>query len=707
MRVLVSSPSDLAAALSEIEKRAPALSRGGGDPAVCRLVCEELLSSLLSRGCRDISVSFRNFPRPCCEILAAPPKTPEALSGEDEAPRIEAEIRQSLLQKYDGYIVRLPARGGERYRVYPGGRNDGDIAAEILEYYQQENSAGAKSTGVLWHLARRHSGFVSVSMANKTLKHLCALLLPVFASNIIGALSTCRSFFEAPVLLNLLASALALTVNLICATLDNAYYQRFTRRVESGFKMALVRKLQILSARYHKNTPGGKVLSKLVSDVQFVKLLIQENLVNALHLAIDIVFVTVMSIRKMPVMLLFYAVVIPLSTAILRHFMGPLRASKAEMRVKSESSSASFKEMLAMDSLTRAQGLQHTEYQNLSAGVLEVQSAADYQDRLQIRLNNAGYGVSQGFRLLCLCVAVYLAFAGRVSVASVVLFQSLFDALISSLQRFLDAMPQITQGLDSLESIHELLCERDIERSGTERLPQPVRGEIAFSDVTCGYEPDRPPVLRGVSFHIPAGSSAAFIGKSGTGKSTLLSLMVGLYSPQSGQIRIDGRDLDALDKNSFRQHIALVPQQSVLFSGTLWDNLVYGLRYVSTRRVMEALSSVGLTDLITSHPDGLMRPIYEGGENLSGGQRQRISIARALLRDPAILLFDEPTSALDRESEEEVQQAIAGLLGKRTVVLVAHRLNTLQGVDAIYEITPERTVRRISYEEAVASAHSS
>ncbi len=701
MQTKVHSPSDIPSALSVLEK---AFSRKATDPALLSLVSEELLRDLFSRGCEEITVRARVFPFPSAEISAY---TPEQLPAPpDEATRMEAEIRRSLLQKYDSYIIRLPARGIERYRIHLTGKNDGDIGNEILEFYQNEENAPGKSTAVLSYLAKRHWLLVSLSMVNKTVKHMCALLLPVFASNIIGALSECHSFWDAPVLWNVFGSVLALVVNLVCATLDNAVYQRFTRRVETGFKMALVRKLQILSTRFHKNTSDGKVLSKLVSDVQFVKLLINENLINVLHLAIDIVFVIVISIRRMPVMLLFYAVVIPLSAGILRHFLSPLRESKADMRRKAEANSAAFKEMLAMDSLTRAEGLQKTEYQNLSGGALSVQSAADYQDRLQIRLNNAGYGVSQGFRLLCLCVAVSLCFAGRISVASVVLFQSLFDTLINSMQRFLDSMPQITQGLDSLDSIHELLSERDIERSGNQHLALPVRGEIEFQNVGYGYDPKRPSVLNGVSFSVPAGSSAAFIGKSGAGKSTILGLMIGLYAPESGRVLIDGCDLALLDKNDFRSHIALVPQQSVLFSGTLWDNLVYGLRYVSTEKVMEVLNSVGLSDLYASHPDGLMRPVFEGGENLSGGQRQRISIARALLRDPAVILFDEPTSALDSESEKEVQQAIEALLGKCTVILVAHRLNTLSHVDAIYEITEERSVRRVTFEETKGATQS-
>ena len=309
-----------------------------------------------------------------------------------------------------------------------------------------------------------------------------------------------------------------------------------------------------------------------------------------------------------------------------------------------------------------------------------------------MRLNNAGYGAAQGFRLLCLCVAAYLAFQGQITVGAVVLFLSMFDTLINSIQKLLDEMPQITQDLDSLNSINEVLLETDVEKNGTKRLPSPIRGEIEFRNVSFSYAPDRRDTLKDVSFKVPAGASAAIIGQSGSGKTTVLNLLLGLYAPQSGCIEIDGIDINDLEKDSYRQHLAVVPQNPVLFSGTLWDNLVYGLQYVPVSQVEKVLKSVALDRLATDHPDGLMRPILEDGENLSGGQRQRVAIARALLRDPKIILFDEATSALDAESEREVQKAIDAIMHSCTVLIVAHRLNTIQKVDQVFRIEDGRAV---------------
>lgn len=660
----------------------------GKDKTTCLMLCEEMILRLLHAGNNTLTLSVKGGFAPRVMITAELPMDAlrdDACRNEEE--RLEAEIRRDILVQYGAYIDREQKDGQTVYRIYPRPRGGEVFKEELFGFYSGERPGNlAKPTGVLRCIAAKHPAMVGFSVLNRTVKHVCALMLPVFAAGMIDTLSTCESFFDAPVLLNIFGAALALLVNLICATVDARVWQRFVRGVESGFRMAIIQKIQILSMDYYSHTPSGKILSKLVSDVQFIKLLLCEQMQTVLHLGIDIVFVAVMSLIRLPIMLAFYAVVIPASALIIRRYMPPISASKANMRSKTEVVNASFKEMLAMENLSRAHGTEKAQIQRLSPGVCSVESAAIEQDRLQVRLNNAGYATAQGFRLLCVCVAVFLALRGRITVASVVLFSSLFDALNNTVQKFLDDIPQITQELDSLTSVDELLGEKDTERNGSVPLPLPVRGEIRFEDVSFTYAPEQPPVLRGVNLEIPAGSCVAFVGKSGAGKSTILSLILGLHSPQSGKITVDGENLDELDKTRYRQHVAVVPQSSTLFTGTLWDNLTYGLKYVSEERVTRVLESVGLMELVSAHPEGLFRPILEGGENLSGGQRQRISIARALLREPSLILFDEATSALDSESEREVQSAIEAIIGRCTVVMVAHRLNTIQKADIIYQI---------------------
>ena len=697
----VNSRSDVASAVSLV--RDSFRERGVSAPA-CPLIAEALLLHLLDSGCAPVTVGYRGGRNGFIEIRAAGERdTFEVPSGADEDGRIEAEINLNILAQYAEQFDCRYQKGVNRYRIYPERRRIPDLSAEIYDFYAKADDAALeRPLSVLLRIFGNHRARFVAAMIVKSVKHIAALMLPVFAANIIDSLAGGNGvFFSWPVLLSIFASVTALLVNLVCFWIDSILYHRFTRAVESGFKMAIVRKLEALSIRYHQNTQSGKLLSKLISDVQFIGMLIYDRLGDVLHLGIDVVFVIVTALLRFPPMLLFYLVIVPAATLFIRSFMKPVLESKAFMRRQTETSNAAFQEMLEMSQLTRSHGLEKTEYRRISEKVLQVQQAADRYDQIGVWVNNVSYGGAQGFRLVCLCFAAFLASRGYISIGTVVLFQSIFEMIIGSVQKVLDELPQITQGYDSLVSVSEILRERDVETNGSRLLPEPVRGEIRFRDVVFRYAPKDEPVLRGLNFDIPAGTSAAFIGKSGAGKTSLLSLMLGLYDYESGNIRVDGIELRELDKHSYRRHIAVVPQNTVLFSGTLWDNLVYGLSYVTTAQVLDALRRVGLQDLLDSLPDGLNTRIFEGGSNLSGGQRQRIAIARALLRDARIILFDEATSALDEESERQVQAAIDAVMDQCTVVMVAHRLGTLRKVDVIYRIEDGRAIPYDSYEQVL------
>ena len=670
-------------------------------PPVCTLICEELLNRLTRDGDREIRLRARLRPRLFVEIRAlGEADDPGLISGEDDESRIASEIQTNLLARYARFFEFRYSKGENRYRIDPEAPAGEDLCGELYSFYAEaKEDERNKPLAPLLHLVRKHPVRFALAMAVKALKHLGALMLPVFAANIIDTVVSEGAFFIRPVMLSILYSAAALAVNLICFRIDNILYHRWTRAVEAAYRMAIVQKIQVLSLRFHSTVSTGKLLSKLISDVQFIGLLIYERLTDVLHLGVDIVFVVITALVRFPLMLLFYVVIVPAAVMFIHRASGPVLAGKAVVRTKTEDANAAIKEMLDMNRLTRAQGMQHTEYRKIATKVRRVQDAADRYDELGVWVNNITYGGSQGFRLLCLCFAAFLASRGAISVGTVILFQSVFEMIISSVQKVLDAFPEIVQGYDSLVSVGEILYEQDVEHNGTGQLPEPVRGEIELRDVVFSYAGDRKPVLNGVSLRVPAGESAAFVGKSGAGKSTLLNLILGLYACQGGQILIDGEDINEIDKNSFRRHVAVVPQRTILFSGTLWDNLVYGLSYVSTAQVLEVIRRVGLDDLLSSLPDGLESEILEDGSNLSGGQRQRIAIARALLRKARIILFDEATSALDAESERQVQAAMDEAMKDATVIIVAHRLGTLRKAGRIYRMEDGKVIPYESFEQ--------
>ena len=702
--VTVNQLPDLPAALQMIEEKTGSRPGGTEEKTLCRLLSEELLMHLLRAGYTGIRVSVRNLGSRAVMLTA--PGEPDTLFTDQpgeraggDAEETEVEINRNILGEFDGNIDYRYRRDQNIYTIYPGQKDSARITDEILDYYETENGGEKGAFGLLRFLARKHPDMAAAGSLLRLVRHLAALFLPVFASNIIQAFSDSHAFFTPEIGRNLLFSVLALAINLICATLDNRVYHRFTRSVESGFKMAIVQKLQLLALRFHEETPSGRLLSKLVSDVQFVKMLLYEDALYVMFLPEDLLFVLVMSLCRMPLMLVIYAILLPMYFALIRRFGARARRTKAEMRYRTEDSNALFQEMLAMDQMTRSQGLQKNESQKIRRSVHRVQQAASVQDSVQLRLNNISFGAAHGFRMIILMAAVYMASKDYINIGTVVLFLSLFDMLISSIQRTLDAAPQITQGLDSLNSIHELLSENRVEQNGSRLLPKPVRGEVELKDVVFRYGEDKVPVLDGLSLHVPAGKSAALVGASGAGKTTVLSLILGLYTTQGGGVYIDGINLEELEKNQYRHSLAVVPQTPILFAGTLWDNLVYGLSYCSTEQVMDVLRKVGLEELVRKQPEGLNMPVQEGGKNLSGGQRQRLSIARAMLRRPKLVLLDEATSALDPVSEREVQEALEAMMGTCTMIMVAHRLNTIRKADLIFELQNGKAIRYDSYEQ--------
>ncbi len=258
--VSVAKIDDLTAAQALIEAEVNPRLNSEEARLISSLLCEELVLCLLHSGNTDVRVTVLSGTVPAYEIKSAGDlsDSPSRVEG-DDADWMENFIRDSLLVKYKGYVDHRFRRGVHIYRVHPA-REGGDLSEEIFSFYQSDKGRrpDAKPIAVLRYLAENHRLLVTLSILNKTIKHLCALMLPVFAANLIETLSACASFFERKVLLNILASALALTVNLICATLDARCYQRFTRRAESGFKLAIVQKLQVLSMRFYNDTPNGR-----------------------------------------------------------------------------------------------------------------------------------------------------------------------------------------------------------------------------------------------------------------------------------------------------------------------------------------------------------------------------------------------------------------------------------------------------------------
>lgn len=297
---------------------------------------------------------------------------------------------------------------------------------------------------------------------------------------------------------------------------------------------------------------------------------------------------------------------------------------------------------------------------------------------------------------------MYMVQTGQITAGqliSFVTYTAIIGGAIAGLGNF---YTELVGAVGATERVREILNSKseDESRPPTNRPAGHFRGDVSFDNVWFSY-PTRSDVgvLKGVSLKIPAGSKVALVGQSGAGKSTIMQLLLQFHTADSGEVRVDGQSINDYDLESYRSNFAIVPQEVILFGGTIRENILYGKPDAAEDEIIAAARKAHAWDFISTFPDGLETVVGERGIKLSGGQRQRIAIARAILRDPAVLLLDEATSSLDAESEKIVQAALNNLMEGRTSIIIAHRLATIRDVDCIYVLEGGRIVEQGTHEE--------
>ncbi len=281
-----------------------------------------------------------------------------------------------------------------------------------------------------------------------------------------------------------------------------------------------------------------------------------------------------------------------------------------------------------------------------------------------------------------------------------VVFTGIIGGAIASLGNFYTELISAVGATDRVLEIMEETSELEISKEPNTQKPARFEGKITYENLHFSY-PTRKDVmvLKGINLEIEPGKKVALVGASGAGKSTIVQLLLRFYTPDEGRILVDGRPIESFDLADYRSNLAIVPQEVLLFGGTIRDNIRYGKPDATDEELIQAAKLANAWDFIQSFPEGLDTIVGERGVKLSGGQRQRVAIARAILKDPAILLLDEATSSLDAESEKAVQEALNTLMEGRTSIIIAHRLATIREVDCIYVIDNGRIAESGTHEE--------
>ena len=476
------------------------------------------------------------------------------------------------------------------------------------------------------------------------------------------------------------------------------------RTMERRLRSAVVQRLQHLSIAFHHERPHGALQAKVLADVQsvvsLVHVLMHRGIETVLGLAVALTIVALHDWR----VLVFFLLTAPMAVLILRTFGGAMRRRNRDHRRRVEGMSARVGEMINLIPVTRAHGVEHHEIGVVEGHLADVHHAARRVDLINGWFSACSWVALHLFGLALVVGSGLLVYHGHMTVDKLVLYHGLYWLTIANLEQMLNLTPVMTQGLEAIDSLGEVLACPDLEHNEGGRRLETVRGDVTFDAVTFRYAPGDEPAVKEFSLTVQAGECVALVGESGSGKSTLINLLIGFWRPQAGAILLDGHPQATLDLRAWRQHLAVVPQHTVLFSGTLRDNIAYGLDGVGEAEVERAVDAANLAAVVAALPRGLDTVIGENGATLSGGQRQRVAIARAIVRNPKVIVLDEATSALDVASEREVQRALGNLIGGRTTFIIAHRLSTVRHADRVVVMRRGRCVEVGPREALLATA---
>lgn len=534
------------------------------------------------------------------------------------------------------------------------------------------------------------------------LKHSPALLSPLLIANVVNGVIEGGEAGSRAIFINVGIWLGLLSIHLPANWIHNQLKSRVIRNTEAGLRAALVRKLQELSIPYHTGNQSGRLQSKIMRDVEAVETLSSQLFVNLLNIVMNLVITLSITAVKNRLILVFFILVAPVAAGAVVAFRAKIHRENRSFRQGMEETSARVMEMVEMVPVARAHALEDKEAARISALLEETANRGYRLDMVQAHFGAVSWVVFQVFQVVCLAVSGFMAMSGLIKVGDVTFYQSSFTTVVNQFSALINLLPILTKGLESVSSIGEVLSSNEIEENeGKEELLS-LRGEYAFKQVSFSYPGSSKEVLHGLDFTVKQGETIALVGESGSGKTTILNMLIGFILPSGGQLMLDGKDMKGLNLRTYRRFLSVVPQTPVLFTGTVRENITYGLEHVSEEQIAQAVEAANLSEVVKRLPQGLDTMIEEHGANLSGGQRQRISIARALIRNPQVIILDEATSALDSISESEIQEALERLTKGRTTFIVAHRLSTVRGADRILVIGQGRIREQGSYQELMA-----
>lgn len=518
--------------------------------------------------------------------------------------------------------------------------------------------------------------------------------MPLITANVINVVADPRPTAWRDLMINAAMMTLLVLQNIPTHTLYTRKMSNAMRNVEAELRSALIRRLQQLSIAFHKRSSTGALQAKVLRDVESVDQMSRNLFDGGLNAVFTLVAAIAVTAVRAPKFLPIFLITVPLISA-LRFFLSEgMQKRNTEFRTQVEGMSAHLIGMINMIPTTRAHALEETEIAKADKRLGHVKDAGFRLDLQNAIFNSAAWTSFNFFNMLCLILGAGLSYAKIIPLTpgDIVMLATYFGLITNAVLQLANMMPVITRGFESVRSIGEVLECPDIELNLGKKAVGDVKGAFSFESVNFSYPGAVSGAIKDFSLQVHPGETIGIVGPSGSGKSTLMGLILGFERPVSGRILIEGCDMNTVDLRTYRKFVGVVAQETLLFQGTLRENVLYGSRHISEERLLRALEDANALEFMEKLSHGLDTEVGERGVILSGGQKQRIAIARALIRDPRILILDEATSALDAASEALVQTALGRLMKGRTTFIVAHRLSTVRNVDRILVLSDGRVV---------------
>lgn len=558
-------------------------------------------------------------------------------------------------------------------------------------------STAMREAGSLMWDARGRLGLGAVLML---VSRLCGLVLPASTKFFVDEILTRQQYQK----LTWIALAVG-TATLVQGVTGFALSQILGVAAQyaiTRMRLRVQRKIERLPIAYFDSTQTGQLISRIMNDAEGIRNLVGTGLVQisgsivTASLALVILFYInwVMTAATAVVLLifsgaLFYAFrtlrpVFRERNQITAEVTGRLTESLGGIRIVKAYAAEKREEL----SFTRGA---HRLFRNIAKSMTGVSAMSGFSS---IVIGAVG--------VVMMMLGGHAVSTGAMSLGDLVMYIFFVGILAMPIIELTAIGTQITEAFAGLDRIHEILSmETEDERDAGKESIGAVRGEIQFNDVFFEYEKDVP-VLKGISFKAKAGSTTALVGSSGSGKSTILSLVLNFIHPTKGAVLVDGRDLQELKLRDYRHHLGVVLQDNFLFDGSIRENIRFSNPHATADEIVEVCRVANADEFIERFPDGYDTVVGERGVKLSGGQRQRIAIARALLANPSILILDEATSSLDSESEALIQEGLNRLRKGRTTFVIAHRLSTIRSADQILVVEAGQIVEAGTHDELVS-----